>query len=82
MKGYKVDKYKQEGKAILTVVFWVVRFLAGILAINAATYKCTVKHVDFTLGAIVGYLVVAQVLYEVICMVRQTVVSDTNSKKK
>lgn len=66
-----MEKLKREWKPIGLVSGWVFRFLAGVIALNAKTYQCNVKHISFTLGAVVGFVVITQVIYEVLMVARK-----------
>lgn len=66
-----MEKLKQEWKSIGLVTSWVFRFLAGVIALNAKTYECSIKQISFTVGFLIGFVVIAQVIYEVLAMARK-----------
>lgn len=75
-----MEKFKKDGTAMLTVSFWVVRMIAGILAISAETQNCTIKNVTLSIGTIIGFFVVAQVIWEVHSLVRSNQVDSKKTK--
>lgn len=66
-----MEKLKQEWKPIGLVTGWVFRFLAGVIALNAKTYECNVKQISFTIGAVIGFVVITEVIYEVLSVTRK-----------